>query len=115
MRRTHAFEMIEQIVCSASRRVYGNASHEFLLEVCRLRQSPGLLSGPGSSTASWGGAGDALDICSALRLAKHQSLLDAADAAEGAGEVTTSEVAGGLGGGEGGGDDIGALGQEGPF
>ena len=53
--RTLAYDLIQQLVCSAARRVHGNAGSEFVHGVCHWRRA-GL----------FGKAADDDDVCSTL-------------------------------------------------
>ena len=66
---TLAFNLIEQLVCSAARRVHGNADSDFIHGVCHWRWGS-MISSP-FGTASGRGLRSAHDVCSVLRYPCH--------------------------------------------
>ena len=62
--RTLAYDLIQQLVCSAARRVQGEPSDAFVLGVCQWRQA-GLFAAQKSGNPFASGRNGVVDACSA--------------------------------------------------
>ena len=62
---TLAYDLVQQLVCSAAKRVHGNAGHEFVHGVCHWRRS-GVLDGGRQSRRTGSQPPPVADVCSTL-------------------------------------------------
>lgn len=59
--RTLAYDLIQQLVCSAARRIEGEPSHPFVRGACRWRRAGVFMT---ESSGRWSHDHDAFDVCS---------------------------------------------------
>jgi hypothetical protein len=64
-RPTLAYDLVQQLACSAAKRVHGNAGHEFVHGVCHWRSS-GVLDGGRKSRLAGSQLSPTADVCSTL-------------------------------------------------
>ena len=68
--RTLAYDLIQQLVCSASRHVQGDPSDPFLLGVCEWRQA-GIFGSPKAESAAMSRRNGVPDTCNTVEEAHH--------------------------------------------